>query len=202
MLPQRHIDGLSGIGQSYRNLTASPAGCASFTCQVHGSLYVLSGNKTFTSLSSSLSPPSFSFRMLLSSRRTSVSSGVSWDCASILLASGVLTLIDAEYSTSALSDGFMSPSTCIRTGNATRLRPASEQYDLHLFSQLKHSFLHSCKSDFLSVSNFPCHSSPRTYFSDFFSTHSFNTSLTRYDGMRIENNRAYASMKETLAKDI
>ena len=52
-----------------------------------------------------------------------------------------------------------------------------ERHDLHLFSQLKPSFLHSCKSDF------PCHSSSRTYFSSFFSTHYFNISLTRYDGM-------------------
>ena len=32
---------------------------------------------------------------------------ISWDCASILLTSGALTLIDAEYSASALSDGFI-----------------------------------------------------------------------------------------------
>ena len=35
-------------------------------------------------------------------------------------------------------------------------------HDLHLLSQLKHPFLHSCESNFRSVSNFPCHSNPRT----------------------------------------
>ena len=45
--------------------------------------------------------------MAYTSRCTSASSGVSWDCASILLTSGALTLIDAEYSASALSDGFV-----------------------------------------------------------------------------------------------
>ena len=45
--------------------------------------------------------------MAYTSGCTSASSGVSWDCASILLISGALNLIDAEYSASALSDGFI-----------------------------------------------------------------------------------------------
>ena len=35
--------------------------------------------------------------------------------------------MDAEYSASALSDGFMNPRPPIRTDNATRSRSASEQ---------------------------------------------------------------------------
>ena len=47
MLPQRHTDGLSGIGQSYQSLiktlvfernNCKPIGCAFFTGQVHGFL--------------------------------------------------------------------------------------------------------------------------------------------------------------------
>ena len=56
--------------------------------------------------SSSFSPSYFSFRVAHTSRCTSASSGASWDCASILLTSGALTLIDTEYSASALSDGW------------------------------------------------------------------------------------------------
>ena len=82
-------------------------------------LYVLSGKMAIILF--------FNFRVAYTSRCTSASSGVSWDCASILLTSGVLTLIDAEYSASALSDGFMSPRPPTRTGNATRSRSASEQ---------------------------------------------------------------------------
>ena len=44
-----------------------------------------------------------------------------------MLTSGALTLIDAEYSASALSDGFISARPPIRTGNATTSRSASEQ---------------------------------------------------------------------------
>ena len=83
-------------------------------------LCVLSGNLAFTSSSSSLNPSSFSFWVAYTSHCTSVSSGVSWDCASISLTSGALTLIEAEYPASTLSDGFMSPRPPIRTGNATR----------------------------------------------------------------------------------
>ena len=45
----------------------------------------------------------------------------------LLLTSGALTLIDSEYSASALTDGFMSPRPPIHNYNATRLRSASEQ---------------------------------------------------------------------------
>ena len=51
-----------------------------------------------------------------------------------------------------------------------------EGHDLHLLNQLKHPFLNSCESDFLSISRFPCHSSSRTALSSFSSTHC--------DGMR------------------
>ena len=58
-----------------------------------------------------------------------------------------------------------------------------EGHDLYLLSQLKHPFLHSCESSFLSISNFPCHSNSGTSLSSLSSTHSFNTTLTRCDGM-------------------
>ena len=58
-----------------------------------------------------------------------------------------------------------------------------EGHDFHLLNQLKHPFLHNCESDFLSISSFSCHSNPHTSLSSFSSTHSFNTSLTRCDGM-------------------
>ena len=111
MLPQTRTHRLSGIGQSYRSLTASQNSHllrsksmslrgitvsqmdAPFSQARSTALWVLSGSIAFTSSSSSFSPSSFSFRVAYTSRCTSASSGVSWDCASILLTSGVLTLI-------------------------------------------------------------------------------------------------------------
>ena len=59
--------------------------------------------------------------------RTSASSGVSWDCAIILSTSGALILMDADYSDSALSDGFVIPKPPIRAGSASSFRSATEQ---------------------------------------------------------------------------
>ena len=111
MLPQTRTHRLLGIGQSYRSLTVSQNSRllrsksmslrgitvsqmdAPFSQARSTALCVLSGNMAFTSSSSCFSPSSFSFRVAYTSRCTSASSGVSWDCASILLTSGALTLI-------------------------------------------------------------------------------------------------------------
>ena len=91
-------------------------------------LCVLSGNMAFTSSSPSFSPSSFSFWVAYTSHCTLAFPEASWDCASILLTSRALTLIDTEYTASALTDRFMSPRPPIRTGNATRLRSASVEF--------------------------------------------------------------------------
>ena len=123
-----------------------PIWCALFTGQVHGSPCLQFGNMAFASSSSSLSPfIILSFRVAYTSRSTSASSGVSWDCVSFLLTSEARILIDAEYSASVLSDGFMSPRPPLRTGNAGRSRSASEQ--LRLMSDgIAYPRLHALKA--------------------------------------------------------